>query len=168
MQCHISVHDALLQALMDGVGSTHDKLMGLEAIDSRSGLFWIQNCTLIKKLANINLTLVETSHSFPSPGIIILIESLNNWLKGMSCFLKEILWNILNLWQICKDVFPMVGGTQWSIWKIQPLIFYNSPLNHNKQISEEYKKRLCRMKREDFHSFFLQGRLSNIHKCSKS
>ena len=33
------VHDALLQALMDGVGSTHDKLMGLEAIDSKSGLF---------------------------------------------------------------------------------------------------------------------------------
>ena len=33
----------------------------------------------------------------------------------------------------------MVGGTQWSIWKIQPLIFYNSPLNHKKQISEEYK-----------------------------
>ena len=34
-----AVHDALLQALMDGVGSTHDKLMGLEAIDSKSGLF---------------------------------------------------------------------------------------------------------------------------------
>ena len=34
-----AVHDALLQALMDGVGSTHDKLMGLEAIDSKFGLF---------------------------------------------------------------------------------------------------------------------------------
>ena len=34
-----AVHDALLQALMDGVGSTHDKLMGLEAIDSKSSLF---------------------------------------------------------------------------------------------------------------------------------
>ena len=34
-----AVHDALLQALMDGVGATHDKLMGLEAIDSKSSLF---------------------------------------------------------------------------------------------------------------------------------
>ena len=104
--------------ILDVFPSWDDKLMGLKAIDSRSGLFWIQNCTLIKKLANINLTLVETSHSFPSPGIIILIESVTNWLKGMNCFLKEILWNILNLWQICKDVFPIVGGTPWSIWKI--------------------------------------------------
>ena len=60
------VHDALLQALMDGVGSTHDKLMGLEAIDSRSGLF------LHKKLANINLFFGEETIPINSSGLFMV------------------------------------------------------------------------------------------------
>ena len=44
----------------------------------------------------------------------------------------------------------MVGGTPWSIWKIPPLIFYNSPQITKSRYSRNTKKDFVERKGKSF------------------